>query len=106
MKKQEKIDKTWKNCLAMWKWIVGRVRYSDIMDVWDLKDQWCRENDFINLCDNCFFCEASLGSGCKKCPGTLVDSAFHCSNSEYDYGKHPILFYKELLRLNRKRKRK
>lgn len=96
------LDETWKNCLKLWKFVARRVRGHTT--VYDLKAEWMDEHNFYGVELNCFFCEASAGN-CRTCPGAIIDPDFRCDNDEYDWNNHPIKFYKELVSLNRKRKR-
>lgn len=98
------IDETWKNCLAMWKWIAGQVHHP-YFSVSFLKSEWLRKNGFesYTINEDCFFCDYDK-RGCRDCPGVLVDVDFYCTKSEYSWNKHPILFYKKLVSLDKKRK--
>lgn len=113
---QKKLDETWKNCLAMWKWIAYIVvwrwiarrvrRQGDFAYIASLKEEWVRKHNFPEIYGNCFFCDALvLPRSCLNCPGTKIDPDFNCWTPEYNYHRHPIKFYMKLVSLNRKRKR-
>ena len=108
------LDRSWKNCLRMWKWIsenlpVGFLKFSmpekeDVIKF--LKEQWLRENKFTNYIINaCFFCEYDRyhQNDCCTCPARLVDSGFHCDDNKQSYRFNPIKFYIRLLELYIKR---
>ncbi len=103
---KKKLDETWKNCLAMWKWIARKVHNPHHVGVNSLKAEWANNHNFYELYGDCFFCEVVTDGSCNTCPGRKVDPDFDCGNEKYRYDRHPILFYKELVRLNRKRKKK
>ena len=111
------LDRTWKNCLRMWKWIT-RV-YKPCDSVGYLKGVWLSEHGFDDGIDSdCFFCEYHAvkcknknpnrkfqgGSFCRFCPGGYVDKTFDCMLEKHNYGRHPKAFYQELVRLDKKRK--
>jgi len=100
------IDETWENCLAMWKWIAKQV-HRPYTNIADLKAEWAKKNGFDYLRGYCFFCNYVYfnSSSCDNCPGRLVDPNFNCIGTEYDFERHPILFYEKLVSLNRERKR-
>jgi hypothetical protein len=112
------LDKTWKNCLGMWKWIIKQidtvyknrsVRHGELWELVDeLKSKYLR---FYfpkrKLACNCFFCQYSIDNqdkGCGYCPGRLVNPKFNCSNTSYHYQDSPHAFYRKLLQLNAQRK--
>ena len=107
-----KLDRTWKNCLRMWKWISETRKPG--MNVCDLKDQWLKENHFTRKIEwECFFCEwaithgqdcADMYQGCPHCPGTMVSSRFKCSVKAYRFDRNPKAFYRKLVELDKKRK--
>ncbi len=103
-----KLDRTWKNCLRMWKWIARK--YNDTVPVWDLKAEWLKKNRFTKdiLC-NCFFCQyagtSPWGPNCKKCPGKLVNNRFSCeAYDSYHWRYKPKAFYRKLVELDKKRR--
>ena len=113
------LDRTWKNCLRMWKWISENL--PDGLQALDdcekdtaitkLKRQWLADHGFVtHLFEDCFFCEydEEEKSGCCSCPGKLVDPNFGCSENEgdYDWSTHPKAFYRKLLELDKKRRQK
>lgn len=104
------LNKTWKECLRMWKWIAEV--WKPEMEVVSLKKQWLREHGYgtINLRNDCFFCEYMINNRdimsirCEPdCPGGLVNSRFSCVRLSYDYAEKPKAFYRKLVALNKKR---
>ncbi len=111
-----KLDRTWKNCLRMWKWI-SEV-YNGTFCVATLKEEWLADHRFTRDIDSdCFFCEYHVaqgggsrfyrdGSFCKHCPAGYVSKSFSCTNPTYNYGHKPKTFYRKLLELDKKRRQK
>ncbi len=108
------LDRSWKNCLRMWKWITenlpagfSKKSHGDKEIIIDsLKKQWLKKNKFTNYIINaCFFCEYDRHhqNDCCTCPAGLVESDFHCDNTEQSYRHDPIKFYIRVLELNIKR---
>ena len=101
------LNKTWRLCLSMWRWIAEQIRKYGYLSVSDLKKQWLREHGFKkdSIYNDCFFCEHGEGysSICGLCPGRKVDPHFNCENFDYSYCYEPIAFYNKLRALNRKR---
>ncbi|HUV72295.1 MAG TPA: hypothetical protein VMW25_04745 [Clostridia bacterium] len=98
------LDMAWNLCLKQWAWIKAEKEAGSKLSAITLKGQWCRENGFDGVHGYCFFCEYNKqfrGSWCDKCPGRLVDPKFGCNNKEYHYGKKPLDFHAELVRLNK-----
>ena len=108
------LDKCWKLCKQMWKYVAGEVELrSTAEDVEVLKKIWLREHGFNpqDVAGNCFFCEYSeqiikefdigVFSECDFCPGRLAEPAFYCGIDEYDYQNKPQAFYQEILRLDK-----
>lgn len=107
------LNKTWKLCLRMWKWISEEwAKELNTKSPETLKRQWLQDNgfDFREIYLECFFCEwhnRHREPACGNCPGKLVDHSFSCTlHAGYSYNDEPVAFYKELLRLNRIRKGK
>lgn len=105
-----KLDRTWKNCLRMWKWI--SKRYDGSVGVETLKRMWMREHRFTKpRIAGCFFCDYTGRDKdnfflCeKRCPGKTISSRFDCQNKSYDYQSEPKRFYAKLLELDAKRKK-
>lgn len=103
------LNKTWKLCLSMWRWIAEQCRkYSDV-DVRDLKKEWLQKHGFKNdkIGAHCFFCQYNDAHPHKKdncnCPARKVDREFNCMDADYDFYHKPIAFYNKLRALNRKR---
>lgn len=108
------LNKTWKLCLKMWRWIAKEKRNGNELPVIELKGKWTKRHGFKTLiCNDCFFCQYAIthkmrvkvkGAGCSDCPGTKVDRLFYCENLGCTWDEEPVAFYKKLLALNRKRK--
>lgn len=96
------LNKTWEECLRMWKWISERWDGSESIGL--LKIKYIDENEAEGILASCFFCASC--SNCRSCPGVFVDPDFYCNNEEYSYEKKPKEFYQELLRLDAIRKEK
>lgn len=109
------LNKTWIECLRMWKWIAEVWKKGNL--VGDLKRQWLREHDYKKISLSCFFCEydinpprdlesAAIGltnGGCSHCPGCFVDPGFTCDHADYAWDYKPKAFYAKLVQLNKKR---
>lgn len=107
-------NKTWEECLRMWKWIAKEIKKPEHRGVADLKEDWCKRNGYSSeqLVDSCFFCtwaETHLKKFhdntelCTGCPGGKFDPDFNCMYTKYDYLNNPTGFYKKLKQLNRMR---
>ncbi len=105
------LDRTWKNCLRMWKWVSENWTRGDDVDT--MKNEWLRAHKFTrDMYNNCFFCQymdehrnQTKHGSCDGCPGTLVSSRFHCMNTTYCFTK-PKAFYRKLVSLDKKRRKK
>jgi len=110
------LDRSWVNCLRMWKWISENLPmgFSESADsikrfiIKHLKLQWLRENRFTkSLLNDCFFCEVNNNSGdsevCEKCPAVLVKKGFCCMEDGFHYALDPINFYHRILKLSKRR---
>ncbi len=105
------LDRCWKNCLRMWKWI--SENYDENNGVLVLKRDWFFSHRFKKrILAECFFCEWAgqngqtnfvAENGCPECPGALVDARFKCGNIRYEYSTKPKAFYAKLLELDAKR---
>lgn len=104
------LNKTWTECLRMWKWI-AKV-WKEGMSVDDLKIEWMEKHGYgrYQVQMRCFFCQYAFNGddlsfgGCDSaCPGKLVNKRFDCRNSTYHWLHHPKAFYRKLLALNKKR---
>ncbi len=101
--KRRTLNETWKQCLKMWKWIAKEEEGLCRVGVETLKTTWLIKRGF-NIDEIkawCFFCDYRRDQGCGICPGRKIDKNFDCQNESYCYYAKPILFYKELLRLNK-----
>lgn len=111
------LDKTWSECLRMWKWIAKTVRKSndDIdVDIGTLKIVWLMKNGYkpTSIVSACFFCHYSTThfrattknthACCLNCPGVLVDDDFYCMTYP-SFEDDPIEFYNLLKELNKRR---
>ena len=94
-----KLDRCWKNCLRMWKWIAENWKSGIDVDI--MKEQWLRSHKFSNLYNNCFFC--NYASDCDRCPATIINKRFHCMNTTYHFWRKPKAFYAKLSELDAKR---
>jgi hypothetical protein len=107
--KRYNLNETWELCLKMWKWIAKEKKKKRWHSPSSLKCEWLNNNGFrdIHIACTCFFCHYSAqhGGSCNSCPGRKVDPDFNCMTKP-DYVSNPIEFYKLLLALNRKRKKK
>ncbi len=106
------LDRSWKNCLRMWKWISenlpdgfsaasGAVK-EFVIDT--LKRTWLKKNRFTNKMSNdCFFCayDEKYGDDCEHCPAKLVETHFHCGDWSYHYYFNPIEFYNRLIKYDK-----
>ena len=111
--KRLSLDKTWEDCLLMWKWLSKKVTDDPHADIDDLKETYTDVKEY-NLVQNCFFCEYADRhlketdemypfTSCTNCPGKKVDKGFNCL--EYPkYNENPIEFYKLLVRLDKIRR--
>ncbi len=113
------LDRTWKNCLRMWKWISETL--TDDFTAIDidarhkivsaLKVAWLHKHRFTNaIQENCFFCQYDEEHGtndCDMCPPVLVDPKFHCADYDsYCWCWYPKVFYEKLLEIDKKRRQK
>ncbi len=109
------LDRTWINCLRMWKWISENLPkgFSETTEeiknfvIESLKRRWLRKNKFTELLpSDCFFCayDKKHGNECKSCPARLVKRHFHCTDLEYNYAYEPVEFYNLLVKLDKKRR--
>lgn len=121
MAKKLTLNETWKQCLRMWKWIVGqldkgRCRVDDYETIDDLKHEWVKKFWKGKQPDHdCFFCwyannnrnkECDIEDDCcKNCPGKLVSPSFDCIKKSYHFRDKPRAFYRKLLQLDAKRKK-
>ncbi len=98
------LDRTWKNCLRMWKWISENWNPGRSVEI--MKRRWLKDHRFKNApISHCFFCQHNaFHADCSDCPGRLVSKRFHCENVSYDYYNRPKRFYAKLLELDAKRK--
>lgn len=110
---KKELDKVWKNCLKMWKWIVQQIDKGSELGVERLKMQWLETHGYKDkyIIAACFFCDYSKtnipideSDICLNCPGKLVDRRFCCGAVTYDYYKKPKKFYQKLLQLDAKRR--
>lgn len=112
LKINTKLDRTWIDCISLWKWVSKWWLLTGI-DVVTLKRWWFWRHPFKRRAggfQRCFFCHYArvpYTSGCiERCPGKLVDPKFTCIADEYHYRWHPDKFCAELVRLNELRLRK
>lgn len=110
--KKLSLDKTWSECLEMWKWIAGKIKENPVSNIEALKKEWLEKNgyDYYGVCCGCFFCayderhEDRGDVDCCYCPAILVNPAlksYFCEQEEPSYDNDPIGFYKKLVALNK-----
>lgn len=104
------LNKTWEECLRMWKWIVKQIDAGNKSCVAILKHKWLIQHGYCpdDIRSFCFFCQYACDSGseCSRCPGKIVSKRFDCRCIAYSYNKEPKKFYKKLLQLDAKRRSK
>ena len=106
------LNKTWKECISLWRWVAKQIGEGSTLNVFALKSMWMSDHGFSNIESDCFFCEYTkqhdkLGdSVCAKCPGRKVDKNFSCTDNDYNYKHQPVKFYNKIAYLNRKRQKK
>ncbi len=111
-----KLDRCWKNCLRMWKWISENWESNDIRATRNLKEDWLKSHRFNTeaIVCNCFFCQFNTDRSqttledvsCRSCPGKLVRPRMAhtwCEHTKTDWRFYPKAFYAKLLALNRQR---
>ncbi len=106
-----KLDRCWKNCDRMWKWVAENWKTG--MSIGELKRQWMKDHRYGHrIRYNCFFCQwaeergersFSTGTGCPGCPGIQVDAGFKCGDIRYDYCYKPKAFYRKISEMGAKR---
>ena len=108
-----KLDRCWKDCLRMWKWI--SETWKPRLSVGQMKKQWLNENGFNSdkIHALCFFCEHAGRiidddgvdvENCADCPASIVEPGFDCGELPHNYSINPKAFYAKLLELDAKRK--
>ncbi len=111
------LDRSWTNCLKMWKCITNSLpegfseASEEIKDfiIDHLKRDWLKDNKFSrNISLDCFFCDYDNKhkGDCENCPAVLAhpERSFRCTDDEYNYAHEPINFYAELMNRNARRK--
>jgi len=99
------LDETWKQCLAMWKWVAGHSARGHAFR----KATWLYEHGFKYTHFGCFFCAYAKSKGVRsiecisRCPARRVDPNFFCTDSEIHFEYHPRRFYHRLVALNKER---
>ena len=96
----------------MWKWV--SENWKPDQDVTCLKQQWLKQNGFKkHYRHSCFFCEYAYHfcedddfvALCEHCPARLVTNQnWHCDSRPHSWNETPKAFYRELVRLDKKRK--
>ena len=109
-----KLDRCWKNCLRMWKWISENLKQGTSVE--GMKRQWLKQNGFKKPCrHSCFFCEYDHEfwenddsvRWCVHCPARMVTNQnFHCDSDAHSWSQNPKAFYAKLLELDAKRRAK
>ncbi len=109
--KKLSLDKTWTECLRMWKWIARQKKRGSKKAVVVLKHLWMAEHHpNLEIGTDCFFCNYA-NNYCWRCPTRKIDPDFSCMRSGYHYRTKPTKFYAKLvalnkIRLSRKRSKK
>jgi len=109
------LDRTWKNCLRMWKWV--SESWERKKGVTQLKRRWLQDNGFVpeEFHAYCFFCEyagviedddGDEMENCKACPAAMIETGFVCDAQPHSYMHKPKAFYRKLLALDKKRRQK
>lgn len=111
MRQKLSLDKTWTECLRMWKWVAGQIKKDSLplFDVKDLKEKWLNTHGYKNksISRDCFFCEyADHKHGCStSCPALEIDEkeweVDGCCNYRWHYEHKPLAFYAKLVELNK-----
>ena len=99
------LNKTWTECLRMWKWIAKEKKAGNLSRVVILKSKWLNEHGYNadEIQDTCFFCDYVRRKTCCDCPGKKVNPGFDCEDENCEYDSEPIAFYNKLVALNKKR---
>ncbi len=113
------LDRTWKNCLRMWKWVsenlpegfAGKNGKDRRGIVYLLKARWMKDHRYGQISEHCFFCEYNNeeygeGGECGGCPGKLANPRFRsfwCQSKGMGWGVNPKAFYRRLVQLDKKR---
>jgi len=106
------LDKAWELCLKQWRWIIKQRKKHPTKNINVLKKIWLEKHKFNSVVTGCFFCEYCVihedrsNNSCPTCPAVKIDKTFYCQNPNYDFYSKPEEFYKKLLELNRKRKKR
>ena len=111
------LDRSWINCLRMWKWITENLPdgFSEATDeikdfiIDHLKKDWLKDNKYSRkISQDCFLCDYDNKhkGDCDSCPAVLAhpERSFHCTDDKYNYAYEPINFYEELMSRNARRK--
>ena len=108
------LDKTWDECLKMWRWIVRQSCPRD--DIGELKRRYIEKKELPDIFCGCFFCEYNvtrrkkaskrLSGGCCFCPARKIDKDFLCDNNNYNYAAKPAAFLRKITELNKIRLKK
>lgn len=106
--KKLSLDKTWSECLRMWKWIAKQRKQSSEMESTDLKRKWLEDNGYdpYEVFDMCFFCAYDRRFSsfrCSNCPARKVDKRLRTYFCDDFWIARPVKFYAKLVSLNKKR---
>ncbi len=103
------LEKTWTECLRMWKWIAGQAKKGRTNGTRALKAEWCEKHNYklYEIQHNCFFCQydTTRKRACQSCPARQIERGFHCSDEEYCWRDNPLAFYAKLVELNKIRRK-
>ena len=114
------LDRSWKNCLRMWKWISENLSDGFMkldfnrrrMVVYALKEKWMKKHYHKSILFRCFFCHYDHNNNnngspsCANCPAKKVERRLgsHWCEHKYHWFMNPVNFYQYLLKLDAKRK--
>jgi len=86
------LKEAWELCHQMWNDLPDPL--PEGFDIMEFKEMWVEGEGYGNVIEGCFFCEYSKQqvSDCGSCPGCLIDPAFSCINTDYDYEVNPLAF--------------
>ena len=112
------LDRCWKNCLRMWKWVsenlpekfMGLNFDSRRTVVYALKEEWMERHQYKGIVSYCFFCHYVSNNNdsflCGYCPARKVEyrlKNYWCER-KYHWSVDPVNFYQYLLKLDAKRR--
>jgi hypothetical protein len=93
-------EEVWKECLRMWRWIAIEKIFGSKNEIYLLKQNWLKVNNYNPHKHDCFFCHITKEMGCEYCPAKLIDGEFSCYMPAYIHTDRPIRFYLKIRKLN------